>query len=1089
MRHVLSPFVGHAHRTFVTVSMLVVLLVGGSPAGLLAQDDETEVGPSPASPEAADAYRDAANLQNNAEFTAATDLWRTFLQQYPDDPMVPHAQYYLGVCLMQQDQMDEAATQFQQATNHEADNKYVEESFLNWGWCRYSQGMRGENDQLAEAARIFADFLARFPRGSFTDQALFYAGECCHLTGQPEQATAYHQRLLEEFPKSPQRPDAMYALAVAAQDSSEHQRAEKLFQSFLSEYPQHELRAEMLLRYGEVLLATGQMDAAKQRFAEAAAAPGFSMADHAAMRVGACLESSRDYSAAAAYYVTFSKQFPESKFLPGAALGAARSYFEARQWADAKTWYIKARELQPEWLGEASHWLARIALETADPQQAIAESRSAVEKLAPSDPWRTKLLLDIADALYAQPDRKEDAMRAYLRLADKFAASPEAGQALYNAAYAALELGKLTEVRDWTARFLEQFPEHERYPDTRHLQGEAAMLAGEFGSAEATFAKLIQDYPQHTDVDRWRTERGAALQSLGRHDEAAQALAAAAEQMKSDEFQAEAIYRAAVSQSEQGDPALAITSLESALQKQPRNPQADRMLLLLASLEKQQGRPDQAQRHLRALRDQFPDSDVRPQATFQLAEQLFLAGDLAGADPLYAELISSTPPSELVPLAIYGQAWVNLRQGKLKSAESLFSQVIEKHADHSIAPRSLQGRGIARHRQRNYDAGLADCEAFLRTEPTADLKADALYVAGLCQIGLGQNAAAEESLRRILQEMADYARRDHVIYELAWLLKQPQPDASSEMFEQLARECPDSKLRAESLVHAADGRMARQDYTAAEEYLRQAVSSALTDTIAETALYKLGFLLLRNQEYAKSQQETERQLERFPEGPLAAEGQFLLAEAHFHQKAYQEALRHYEPLRGVTLASARSTELKFLHAGQCALQLQADEQALEWLTALYQRQPPSPLKWQARFEMAQAWRHQKKTQTSLEAYREVADESRDTTGARARFMLAEVLFGENKLGAALTEFQKLIYGYGGEQAPAATQEWQRKGALEAGRCAASLARQQPDRRAELLAKAQKYLTFVTTNAPDSEEGRAAKEQLQQLGTGQRVGRK
>ena len=94
--------------------------------------------------------------------------------------------------------------------------------------------------------------------------------------------------------------------------------------------------------------------------------------------------------------------------------------------------------------GETSHWLARVALETSDPQQAIAEARSAMEKLDASDPWRSKLLLDIADSLYAQPDRREDAMQAYLRLANKFAAAPEAGQALYNAAYAALELGKLT---------------------------------------------------------------------------------------------------------------------------------------------------------------------------------------------------------------------------------------------------------------------------------------------------------------------------------------------------------------------------------------------------------------------------------------------------------------------------------------------------------------------------------------------------------------------------------------------------------------------------------------------------------------------
>ena len=194
-------------------------------------------------------------------------------------------------------------------------------------------------------------------------------------------------------------------------------------------------------------------------------------------------------------------------------------------------------------------------------------------------------------------------------------------------------------------------------------------------------------------------------------------------------------------------------------------------------------------------------------------------------------------------------------------------------------------------------------------------------------------------------------------------------------------------------------------------------------------------------------------------------------------------------LRTITLASPRSNELRQLHAGQSALQIQAYEQALEWLTALYQQQPASTLKWQARFEMAQAWRHLQKIQLSQDAFREVADQSRDTTGARARFMLGELLFGENKFLAALTEFQKLIYGYGGEQAPAATREWQYKGALEAGRCAATLARKQPARQAEWLAKARKYLNVVITSSPDSAEGRAAKDHLQKLADAQRVGRK
>ena len=146
--------------------------------------------------------------------------------------------------------------------------------------------------KLAESATIFADFMDRFPQGDFTDQALFYAGECCHLTNQTEQAASYHERLVAEFPESPQRPDALYALAVAAQDAQQNDRAAELFKSFLSEYSEHELRPEMALRYGEVLLATAQFDAAEEVVRGGGDGSGFSTRGSRRHASGACRESS-----------------------------------------------------------------------------------------------------------------------------------------------------------------------------------------------------------------------------------------------------------------------------------------------------------------------------------------------------------------------------------------------------------------------------------------------------------------------------------------------------------------------------------------------------------------------------------------------------------------------------------------------------------------------------------------------------------------------------------------------------------------------------------------------------------------------------
>ena len=44
-----------------TIFVLTMLWIGGCPVGLTAQDEESDTTLAPASPEAADVYRDAAN--------------------------------------------------------------------------------------------------------------------------------------------------------------------------------------------------------------------------------------------------------------------------------------------------------------------------------------------------------------------------------------------------------------------------------------------------------------------------------------------------------------------------------------------------------------------------------------------------------------------------------------------------------------------------------------------------------------------------------------------------------------------------------------------------------------------------------------------------------------------------------------------------------------------------------------------------------------------------------------------------------------------------------------------------------------------
>src|SRR3954468_19003502 len=63
--------------------------------------------------EAALAFREAANFQNNGAFEIAAEEWQKFLKDYPKDAYATKARHYLGVCQLQMKQYAAAAASFE----------------------------------------------------------------------------------------------------------------------------------------------------------------------------------------------------------------------------------------------------------------------------------------------------------------------------------------------------------------------------------------------------------------------------------------------------------------------------------------------------------------------------------------------------------------------------------------------------------------------------------------------------------------------------------------------------------------------------------------------------------------------------------------------------------------------------------------------------------------------------------------------------------------------------------------------------------------------------------------------------------------
>ena len=97
-------------------------------------------------------------------------------------------------------------------------------------------------------------------------------------------------------------------------------------------------------------------------------------------------------------------------------------------------------------------------------------------------------------------------------------------------------------------------------------------------------------------------------------------------------------------------------------------------------------------------------------------------------------------------------------------------------------------------------------------------------------------------------------------------------------------------------------------------------------------------------------------------------------------------------------------------------------------------------------------------------------------------MLGEVYFTQKKFDEATREFQKAMFGFGGEAAPEETKNWQAKSGYEAGRCAEVQIATSKDAAAKqkLLADAKRFYTYVSEKHASHELAAEATKRLAAL---------
>lgn len=1086
---------------------------------------ETSAQPLAADQQADKLAQVAANAQNAKDFEMALESWERLCREYPASKHRAKAELNAGICAAQLKRFDVAIIQLEAALKslppEESEGRATGHLFLGFSQLEHGRKLLAAGQVepgrqlLTTATEVLANQLEQYPKFGDNDQAAYFQGLAFEQLGRlPEAAESYSR--MRQFPRQAFRFPGLFALANVNEQLGKYELALQQYQEYLTsasqETPPPAELTEVRLRTAETLwqLALGARNKGEQNEAQRLTVEslrelesvlqdqGFASRDEALFRFGLIQSQLGDHPAAAKAFFEVAS-LPNSSRAPQATLFTGRELLAAKSFAEADKWLVAAVESKGKYSAEAAHWLVQTRLQGGRPAEAFA----AAETLLPTvtgTPWESELLFDRAEAAWQQPADaalRNRAPELYLAAAEKGAGSRLAESALYNAAFARLELRQLPEAVELCQRYQQDFPRGEFLPDMLEVHADALLAQEQLPAATEILERLVRDYTGNPKHPAWQVRRGLARYLAGDYEGTAKSLAEVAPALADKQLAAEAWHWTGASRLQLKQWEQAIAALQQSRAASGAWRRAAETLALLAQAQTAKGDRLAAETTLAELKRQFPEHQAAAEAELRLAKQAFATGEYARALELYDQLLPLNAP-ELSPHVLYDSGWclvklapaaaeAAVRQAKLVEARRRFAKLTTDFPQHELAPLALLGSAAVERQAGEPVAALAALDRFLETKSSHPRAVDARYERGLVLGDLKRwpEAIAVWQELGALPEAKDLA--DRVRYELAWAHRENgSPEAANAEFERLVKDYPQSPLAADACFQLGERDYAAGKFVEAASWYERCLAARPAASLGERTSYKLGFAQFRNKDFARSLATFQQQVKDHPQGELHADGMFMVGESLFEAKQYDSALAAYRAFKPLLETSNRikpeNRWLTLLHAAQAANKQKDYQLALDLARELADDSSADPgLKLDAALEMGNAYQQLGQLEPAVEAWTR-ASASVDKTGARATCMLGEALFGQKKFEEAVRHFKQVIYGFGGEAEDAEIDPWQAFAAYELARCQFVQVSEaaNPQLRQKLIEDSIKWFEYLLARYPTDRLAGDAQKELEKL---------
>lgn len=842
-------------------------------------------------------------------YQRAADVFTIVLQRYAQHELADDAAVLLIEALYRSEAFKNAADVAEVLIERWADSPHQERAMFLQGLSLMAM------DNFADAAAAFALMRETFPDSHLRPRTTLLLAQCLHRSNQPESAIAqYHEVLkqnVEEYV-----PDALYGLAILHLQSKPEQAAQWLDQ-LIERFSTHRLISPALVIRGRLAFDQGQYDLAMEWFQQAADMGG-AQQDEIAYWMAKCDLRQDKHALAVSRLETVMREHPASSLLPEIMYDRAVALMrlgEASASADVLDTFL---------LNFADHALAPDALYLQamleHQQQQFEESsrlcssflkRHAGYALEPA----VQFLAAENDFL---SDHLSEAADKYRQFLVSHSDHELAANARYRLGATLYRLQDYNQAEPLLAAVIAKDDASEQYRHALHMLGDVHFQQAEWRDAAEFLAEYLSfgfDQPFSDDA---LLKLGLAQLRMGKSDEALRQFVELTERFVHSVHRAQAFFEKGQILLSQGQFDEAVAAFQQVVAESPKSRFAPYALNHLGSILMQQQQYAEAVECFKQAAEASDDQHLCSEALFQQAQAMMAMRDYAYARAIFDFLIETHPGHARIPQAQAHRALALARDdNKAASVDAVDAvhSVLREHGASLEAPllaalgyekaRFLRKLGRTDQAVHAYHEMIAayphePVVAYAMLE-LAELEAELTHYDAA--IGLLTQLQERDSRSKETREVCIPGNiRERALYQLAICkFEQQHYDRAIVLCEQFLEEYPQSELAPSTHLVAGESLFKLEKYQSAIEHFTAVIEHHAPDDYHDNgdgsaygaSLLRRGECYAMLGQWAQSERDFARCLDRVTENRLRLHAHFGIGWAQENQQRYEEAIASY----------------------------------------------------------------------------------------------------------------------------------------------------------------------------------------------------